>query len=262
MLAALGSAIADGDAQWDEPLKIRDILKSLPSGVMQNERDGKEFTLRQFAEKMISISDNTATDHLIHKLGRDRCERAMAKCTLGHSDLNAPFLTTRDLFALKLSGSDDLPKRYIGAGVLSRRELVSPGGEVGKATPQIMLAAAWKAPRFIDSLEWFASGQDLAATMWLLDDLSRKPGLEPIRDILAINPGVPIDRKVWTYAGYKGGSEPGVLSLNWLLERRDGKKYVVSITFNDTRKAVDESLALALAQRAVEFLGTFDVKSE
>ena len=262
MLAALGSAIADGDAQWDEPLKIRDILKSLPSGVMQNERDGKEFTLRQFAEKMISISDNTATDHLIHKLGRDRCERAMANCTLGHSDLNAPFLTTRDLFALKLSGSDDLPKRYIGAGVLSRRELVSPGGEVGKATPQIMLAAAWKAPRFIDSLEWFASGQDLAATMWLLDDLSRKPGLEPIRDILAINPGVPIDRKVWTYAGYKGGSEPGVLSLNWLLERRDGKKYVVSITFNDTRKAVDESLALALAQRAVEFLGTFDVKSE
>ncbi len=262
VLAALGSAIADGDARWDEPLKVNDALKSLPSGVMQSEKDGTEFTLRQFAEKMISISDNTATDHLIHKLGRDRCERTMAKCTLGHSDLNAPFLTTRDLFALKLSGSDDLPKKYISAGVLSRRELVSAGGEVGKATPQVMLAAAWKAPRFIDSLEWFASGQDLAATMWLLDDLSRKPGLEPIRDILAINPGIPIDRTIWTYAGYKGGSEPGVISLTWLLERHDGKKYVLSLTFNDTKKPIDESLALAFAQRAVEYLGTFDVKSK
>lgn len=260
VLGALATAISEGDARWDEPLKIQDAIKSLPSGVMQNEKDGTEFTLRQFAEKMISISDNTATDHLIHRLGRDRCERVMAKCTLGHSDLNAPFLTTRDLFALKLSGSDDLPRRYATAGVLTRRELVSPGGDVGKATPQIMLAAAWKTPRFIDSLEWFASGSDLSASMWLLDDLARKPELAPVREILAINPGIPIDRNIWKYVGYKGGSEPGVLSLTWLLERKDGRKYVLSMTFNDTKKPIDEPLALGLAQRAIEYLGTFDVK--
>ena len=260
VLGALANAINDGDAKWDEPLKIQDAIKSLPSGVMQNEKDGTEFTLRQFADKMISISDNTATDHLIHRLGRDRCERMMSKCTRGHSDLNQPFLTTRDLFTLKLSGSDDLPKRYITAGTLTRRELVSAGGDVGKATPQLMLAAAWKAPRFIDSLEWFASASDLSASMWLLDDLARTPGLEPVREILAINPGVPFDRKIWTYVGYKGGSEPGVLSLTWLLERKDGRKYALSMTFNDTKKPIDESLALGLAQRAIEYLGTFDLR--
>ncbi len=260
VLAALGSAVEAGDLRWDEKLKIQDAVKSLPSGVMQDQPDGAEFTLRQFAEKMISISDNTATDHLILKLGRDRCERIMGRCAFAHSDRNAPFLTTRDLFALKLSGSDDLPKKYITAGTDTRREMVSPGGDVGRAKPHPILAAAWKAPRFIDSLEWFASGQDLATTMMLLDDLSRKPGLEPVRDILAINPGIPIDRKIWSYAGYKGGSEPGVLSLTWLLERRDGKKFILSITFNDTKKPIDEPLALSLAQRAVEYLGTFDVK--
>ena len=265
VLGALAQAIESGDlgeggdGGWGRTLKIQTALKSLPSGVMQNEPDGKEFTLRQFAEKMISISDNTATDHLIDRLGRDRCERCMSRCCPLHQDLNKPFLTTRDLFALKLSGSDELPKRYIQAGEMSRRELVSAGGDVGKQEPHAILGAAWKSPRFIDTLEWFASGEDLCATMALLDGLSRTTGLEPVREILAINPGVPIDRKIWAYVGYKGGSEPGVLSLTWLLRRNDRRTFVLSITFNDTKKAIDEGLGVALAQRAVEFLGTFDV---
>ncbi len=262
VLGALAQAIESGDASWDQKYKVQTALKSLPSGTMQDQPDGKEFTLREFAEKMISISDNTATDHLIERLGRDRCERCMSRCCPVHQDLNKPFLKTRDLFALKLSGSDHLPNKFIHAGEMTRRELISAGGDVGKQQPHAMLAAAWKAPRFIDSLEWFASGEDLCSTMYFLNDLAHTKGLEPVREILAINPGIPLDRNVWAYAGYKGGSEPGVLSLTWLLERKDGRTFVLSITFNDTRKAVDEGLGIALAQRAVEFLATFDVKAD
>jgi hypothetical protein len=76
-----------------------------------------------------------------------------------------------------------------------------------------------------------------------------------IRRILSINPGIPFDRKVWPFVAYKGGSEPGVMSLNWLLERADHRRFVFSITFNDTKKAIDEPEAIAIAQRAIEFLG-------
>ena len=36
--------------------------------------DGKRFSLRHYADLMISQSDNTAADHLIHRLGRDAVE--------------------------------------------------------------------------------------------------------------------------------------------------------------------------------------------
>ena len=44
---------------------------------------------------MIAISDNTATDHLIDLVGRDRVEAALT--VFGHSDpaMTVPFLTTR-----------------------------------------------------------------------------------------------------------------------------------------------------------------------
>jgi beta-lactamase class A len=265
------SAIADGSnrARWDEKIKIRDDLKSLPSGVMQNQPDGAEFTVREFAEKMISISDNSAADHLIHYIGRDKCEAAMARVCEQNADLNRPFLTTRDLFVLKLSGSDDLPRRYIAADTDARRAMLP---EFAKETPKAALALAWKAPRFIDSLEWFASPREMANTLQWLDLLSQREQWDvstpqsaaaaeatgeksAIRRILSINPGIPFDRKVWPFVAYKGGSEPGVMSLNWLLERADHRRFVFSITFNDTKKAIDEPKAIAIAQRAIEFLG-------
>lgn len=261
-------ALADGAPaeRWDEKLAIKDEFKSLPSGVMQDEPAGKEFTLREYAAKMISISDNTATDHLIHHLTREKCEAAMAWACQLHADLNRPFLTTRDLFVLKLSGSDELPGKYLKLSSEARRAMLP---ELQKETPKLALAAFWKVPRHIDSLEWFASSKELANTLQWLDVLSQheqwdsptspeKPEVgekSNIRRTLSINPGVPLDKKVWRFAGFKGGSEPGVMCLNWLLERADGKRFVFSFTLNDTKKAIDESRAIAIAQRAIEFLG-------
>ena len=60
VLGALARAVADGDATWQERLAIRDAWKSLPSGAMRDEPAGSAFTLRHYAEQMISVSDNTA----------------------------------------------------------------------------------------------------------------------------------------------------------------------------------------------------------
>lgn len=261
VLGALGEQVQRGEVGWDDPLRIQDAIKSLPSGTMQNEREGKEFPIRLYAEKMVSISDNTATDHLIHLVGREACEKFM-RPICGAPERNMPFLTTRDLFVLKLSGQDDLPENYIAADTAGRRAMIEPDGVVAKGTPQVILAAAWKAPRHIDRLEWFASARELCTTLVRLHIMSDEEGLAPIRAILSKNPGVPIDKQVFPYVGFKGGSEPGVMCLNWLLHRKDGRRFVVSIILNDTKKAIDEKKAVALAVRGLEFLGEWDVDAE
>ena len=75
-----------------------------------------------------------------------------------------------------------------------------------------------------------------------------------MRSILALNPGIRFDPGTWSYIGYKGGSEPGVLSLTWYLERRDGKAFVLSIVVNDAKHPIDEAATLAVAEGAAALL--------
>ena len=69
---------------------------------MRDEAAGKTFTLREFAEKMISVSDNTATDHLLAFVGRQAVEETVKASGNAAAARNVPFLSTRDVFALKL----------------------------------------------------------------------------------------------------------------------------------------------------------------
>ena len=73
--------------------------------------------------------------------------------------------------------------------------------------------------------------------------------------ILAINPGIGAGlAKRFAYVGYKGGSEPGVISMTALLRDSAGKARVVSASWNNPAAAVDELAFVALVSRAVELL--------
>ncbi len=80
--------------------------------------------MQQVAADMISISDNTAADHLLRLVGRERVESYQT--TMGHSmpALNIPFPTTRELFILKISATADERAAYIAAGADARRTLL------------------------------------------------------------------------------------------------------------------------------------------
>ena len=56
------------------------------------------------------------------------------------------------------------------------------------------------------------------------------------------------------YFGYKGGSEPGVLSYNLLLRSKTGKGYAVSVNWNNNEQSLQESDLLALATRLASLL--------
>ncbi len=268
VLGALAEQVHLGRARWDEKLAIKSVYKSLPSGKMQNERDGAEFPISDYADLMISISDNTAADHLAHRVGRENIEAYMATVH-GKPELNRPFLTTRELFALRLSTDPTLVTRYLHANEAVRRDMLLPDdpfhptrpagpthnpGEVGNWILDPGAAAGWKSPRQIDKIEWFASAEECCRVMADLARLEQLPGMEPLGHALRINPGLPLQGQGWSKIAFKGGSEPGVMNLTYLLTRADGRLFVASIGWNDTEKPLDEGMLVSLMPRALALL--------
>ena len=245
VLGELARQIEEGLVSWDESLPIREDIRSYgslsPGDSMENAAAGTLFPLKRYAELMISISDNTATDHLIQRLGRENVEASLAR--LGHSDpaLNIPFLTSREAWLLKLALSPEQRAAYLELGSEGRRTFLDTdlaGRGIGDA---IANRAHWVAPVDIDSIEWFASPADLCRAMVWLHEAASTPGLEPVLDILSIKTGIPFDERVWPFVGFKGGSENGVLAVSWLLERHDGRLFFLAGILNDNTRLIDKT---------------------
>jgi hypothetical protein len=254
ILGELGRQVAAGERAWDDLVEIQDAYRSLPSGDLAFAPAGTRHTLRYLAEVMISQSDNTATDHLLFTLGRENVEAMVA--TMGHNDpsLFTPFLSTREAFALKAVLTPDRQQAYIAAGPEARSALLN--GEVTEAANGMVAAdvAGFVEPTLIDEIEWFASPNDLCNAMAYLLEQSALPGGLPVLEILTLNPGLPLNRMQWPTIGFKGGSEPGVLNLTWLLQKPDGRWFVISLGANDPTKEIDQDAFLQMASLATTVL--------
>jgi hypothetical protein len=103
----------------------------------------------------------------------------------------------------------------------------------------------------IDTVEWFASAADLVRAMdWL-----RLHADDGAKAILAISGGLPQQaRAAVRYAGFKGGSEPGVANLTYLIQTRSGAWYAVSVGWNNPAAPVDANRLAGLAARAIQQL--------
>ncbi len=247
VVSALVSAVERGELAWDDVFAIQEELKSLPTGNLHLEEAGTEISYRDAATLMISISDNTATDHLISILGRETVEEAVAAA--GHHDPSAltPLLLTADLFVLKILTTPSDFEAYMTADEPTQRTMLE-GFELDWGTAALG-ASFWTGPRHLE-LEWMASGQDLCNAMAYLNEQAQTEAGTPVRDILSVNPGTSFDRDTWTWVGYKGGSEPGVLNFTWLLERADDRLFVLTASFNDTEHDIDLEAAMRVLQDA------------
>ena len=252
VLGELARQVEVGTAAWDEPLAVQDRLKSLPSGGMLYEPAGREFPLRYYAERMIADSDNTATDHLIARLGRESVEAVQA--VMGHTtpELNVPFLTTREWFAIKLALTPRQVDAYLVLTDEAQRAFLVE--QVGAIDVQAQGWENWVAPKRIDSIEWFASAADLCRALATLQAWSQRPGLEPIASILGLNRGVELSRRTWPMAGCKAGYEAGVYNLSWLLRRADGRWFAVTGGFNDEVNYIDGAAAVEVMRRALRLV--------
>jgi len=242
VLDALARAIAAGTVSWDQQLIITSQVKSLPSGKLQNEPDGTKVSVRQAAADMISVSDNTAADMLITLLGPAAVEAAARESGIADPSRDVPFLTTRELFVLKLDDWPRLASRYLALAAAGRSALLA--GAVDRVPLAALSATPWTAPRDIDSLEWFASPTDICHVYASLAALAKQQKLAPVASILQINNGdMNLDPSQWQSVWFKGGSEPGVLTLNYLATTRGGKTYLVSVLTENPAAPLKETQA-------------------
>jgi hypothetical protein len=252
VLGAAAKAVGQGDLAWTTTVNLRKPWTSLPSGRLQTWPERSPVTVHSLAVFMISISDNTATDHLLFKVGRRRVEAILEPMGNRTPGRNIPFLSTLELFKLKLSPGAKAAERYLGLPAEERREFLDT--VLRKERVDATRAGSWTRPVHIESLEWFASASDLVRAMNWLRRAAERPGLKPLLPILSVNKGVSISEKAWAYAGFKGGSEPGVLNGTFLLRARSGAWYALSAGWNDPKKDVDKTAFFGLIQGAIRIL--------
>ena len=214
VLKALKDEIDAGTRHWSDVVMLSAADISFPSGVLQTWPVGSPLTLHTLAALMISISDNTAADALLHLVGREAVEAALGV---------APALTTRELFTLKADAG--LKARYVAADLMGKRAVLAeletlPLPDIAKvATPHDQ------------GIEWYISPTKLCELIGAVAGL----------DVVQINPGV-ANRSEWATVAFKGGSEIGVLSLVTALTAKDGARYCVSAVWN-APQAIDEGKA-------------------
>ncbi|MFE3190678.1 serine hydrolase [Nocardia sp. NPDC059240] len=254
VLAALADAVATGAADWQDTLAIREEWKSFASGVLQHRPIGEKLTLATYAERMMSISDNTATDHLIHHLGRDTVYRQLA--VLGHHrpSLNAPFFTTKAIFQCKVPDDDGHAQRYLTATPDERLGVIEELEKLALPDPTSSSWITQPRPRYVDEIEWFATPMDICRAYAVLSR-SEQPEVDHV--LTRDDHGLGLDGTQFPTVWSKPGSEPGVLTLNYLARTADDRILVTSLMVSDPDTAFDEAVTAIKGLRIVK--GAFEL---
>jgi beta-lactamase class A len=248
VLAEAARQVASKQRRWADVIPLGP--PSLPSGMTQSWPSGSPLTMHSLATLMISISDNTATDTLLRGLGRSNVNSIVRISGHSQPDRTLPVLTTIEAFSLKMKAASDLRLALSQGSEASNLRLLE------QSAKRLNLAAMdnrelAEGPRYIDSVEWFASPADIARTLnWL-----RINGGKEALSILAINrPLGPGTISRFGYVGYKGGSETGVMAMSYLIQTKSGDWYAVSGSWNNMQAAVDQNRFEALMVRAVALI--------
>jgi len=235
VLGAIVDAVEAGTVTWDQPVAIRDELDSLPSDTTQDLPAGTELTVRQLAERMISISDNTATDHLMDLVGRNVIEESLDDWGHSNPDATLPFMTTREMFILKLAQDENL-QAWPSASVDERRQILADLQNARLPSLGAPEVAAWLAPISVADVEWFATPRDMCR---VITQLRFDPEAARVLALASSSDG---GDEVYAWAGFKGGSEPGVFALVTMFEVLESdvrRVVVVSVTNEDTAFGLD-----------------------
>jgi beta-lactamase class A len=259
VLGALARQVAAGQVSWTQDLTVTGALKSaddIGPGYLQYDPAGTRVPVRQTATQMISMSDNTAADMLIHLVGRSAVQ-AQDRQWSAHAALNVPFLTTRELFLLKYA-HPALAVQYLRLTPGQRAAFLASSVDPLPLSQAQVQNAATAAPADIDTLEWFASPDDICRAFAGLQQLAARPRLAPLGSILsANNGGLGLDPARWPTAWFKGGSEPGVATVGYLATNSKGQTFVVVAMLSNPAAALSPSTPaglLAIARGAFELV--------
>ena len=258
VLGALAHQVATGRIGWNQTLTVQDQLKSAGnaegSGSLQFSPAGTKVSVQETATKMISISDNTVADMLIDLEGSSAVETQVRRWS-STPKLDVPFLTTREMLLLHYVNFPTMADAYPNQ-TPSEREAFLASSVDPLSLSELHGSAA---PRDIDRIEWFGSPDDICRAFAGLQQLSHQPKLSPIASIFSVNKGgLGLDPSQWPTVWFKGGSEPGVLTLGYLARNSRGQTFVVSAMVSNPTSALAPSATgalLEIAKSALQLVG-------
>ncbi len=240
VLGALAHAVQRHDVSWTQKLTLTNAQKVGGSGVLDDEPNGTQLSIEQTARKMISVSDNTAADMLLSLVGRHAVEDQV-RAWSSHSSLDVPFLSAAEFFVLKWHDYPQLSNHYLSLDAARRLSYLTSTVDRVRASA----ITSTPSPRDIDSIEWFASPLDMCHAFSGLTALESAPGLSPLDAILSTNNGgIPLNTSAWPRIWFKGGSEPGVLTLGYLARDSGGTTYIVIALLSNPGKPIAASSTL------------------
>lgn len=263
VLAKACEQLAEGSWKESQRLPIQPADRSFPSGVLHMLEPGLQPTIADLLGLMISISDNTATDTLIHALGRSAIEDRMEAWGFKAKPV---LLTTAEMFGLTVGVGGvpaDPAQREAYLRTLDRGKLYQVAGQalaalsadrdkaeqlVGDYYAKADYAAQSKLSHVLD---WRMTTAELAdfyrrvgtrtfgspETSAFIEKYLKKGGPGMIAAMVQEDPRV-------QFAVRKGGSDIGIVGDGGYITLKDGRHIVLAVTVNELPAEVDENAAI------------------
>ncbi|OYN79688.1 serine hydrolase [Mycolicibacterium sphagni] len=227
VLYAVESAITAGTLNWDDKLTITAEGKKLGTSGFDKLPPGSQITVRQAAGKMISTSDNMATDLLIGRLGTHAIEEALVAA--GHHDPASmtPFPTMRELFAIGW-GNPDVRQEWKTAAMPQDRANLLQQADSRPYDPDPYRSHA---PGSAYGAEWYGNAEDICRVHAGLQH-NAVGRASQVKDVMSETAGIDLDPAEWPYIAAKAGNLPGDMTFSWYAVDRTGQAWVVSFQFN------------------------------
>jgi beta-lactamase class A len=177
---------AEGKLAWTEPLKVTADEKVSGTGVVQDLSDGDELPVRDMVDLMIVLSDNTATNLILNRIGGNAVNARMAQLGLGQTRVMRKILGDGTNLKPHPSGITDEgakpENKKWGIGRSSPREMVAileklyRGELVSKSASDEMLAVL-KRQRDHDGIARDIKDVTIASKSGALDHLRSDVGI-------------------------------------------------------------------------------------
>ncbi len=236
-------ALLERKVPWNRVFTLKEEDRSLPAGLLNSWPDGAPLTAHTLAALMLSAGDNTAADVLISGTGRRNIENALPALGNTSPALLRPFLKTSEMFRLRADSQATL--KYLNLPEAEKY------GFLAELSALPLPTAALRPSAFgLDKIEWPASPADLCRVMDYLRVKDDRRALE----LLAMKPGPVPAGDTFLYAGYRGASEPGVLSMTWLLKDKNSRWYCLSASWNNSVEKLEEARFFAIMRSALNAL--------
>lgn len=256
VLGGLADAVAAGSIQSTDTMPLQAAYIA-PGGSINSEPLGTPFVVSDLAALMMGISDNTATDHVHHLVGRTTINAFVDHSGVADANVLKPVLDISEQFHLFDSFPLATAQSYVNGTEAFQQQFLDqqivPLGPDTQSGPYNNVA-------LYTTGSWQASPLDICAAF---SRLRREPqgsdAIDLVDHAFGAQVAQPNVRSLWNRTWYKGGSLSSgdgfhVLTHAWMLENTDEDPIVVIAMSNSDNGGIDEYQVQSVTGRILQLV--------